>query len=554
MNCNNRERQCEGGSYFSSFSIRHFSRKKCNRIPSCFQDLSKTSVKYGSSNSGENGDRAMKFRKFYSLSPKHVVDPATKKHLQVPKLTVTYQPHHYSLSNGINYNNKSNAKSPTDCRPASNGFSWKIENGDISNSLPSISLHISEATPPISELFVYQCEFCSESFSCDQLLIDHCARKHTKDVKCQHCEKSFYWEKDLHFHMRKHIKKGRGYKCQICTGLFIESKELKEHMKMHDSEDAITDGSFPCDICDRKFKSNRTLQEHKKRFSHKQCEVCLEYFSSDATLFNHFNVHVVQTAPSYRCDQCDDIFSTKRLLKMHRKKHHLYECEMCSAEFQRKADIKSHLRMECTKRTLFHCSICKKSFLSEDNCNAHLRIRHFERNKCEFCSEKFLKRSELLDHLNKHSDIEHPYQCQICLSTMTSRFIFNLHLKSHNNRTDFKCDKCGRCFQQLRILQYHMKSHLMDTFKCTICTMSFSDAQRLQQHSHSHNVNEFQCDICKRSFRSRNLIFAHMTDVHQTRKKCHICDKDFINQKRLITHLKSHYVRVEFPDDDDNGM
>lgn len=504
------------------------------------------------SKSVENGNRPKTYSRFYKSSPPKQVDQSNKQ-LQTPKLTVMYQPHHYGLSNGISYESRSSTNSPTEFHQQTNGFSWNIESGGISGSLPTISLHITEVPAPINESFIYQCEFCSDSFSCDQLLIDHCARKHTKDVKCQHCEKTFYWEKDLHFHMRKHIKKGRGFKCQICTGLFIKGSELKEHMKMHDTEDSSVDGSFPCDICDKTFKSNRTLQEHKKRFFHKQCEVCLEYYSSDAALFQHFNVHVTQPATSYSCDQCDEIFPRKNLLKLHREKHRLYVCELCSAEFRRKEDIKSHLRMDCTKRSLFYCSVCNKSFLSESNLKEHINIGHYERNKCEFCSEKFLLKSELVDHLDRHNDIEHPYQCHICLAPMTSKRIFNFHMKSHNDKSKYQCDRCFRYFQSGYHLQNHIQFHSRDTFKCDICTMSFSDAHRFEQHSKSHDVNAFSCDICKRSFRTRHLIFVHMIDLHQSRKKCHICEKEFINQRRLMTHLKSHYVKVVFPDDD-TGM
>lgn len=498
-----------------------------------------------------------KFSKFYASAPstpKHV-DQHTNKHL-LPKL-VMYQPHHFGSTNGIvNGNSSYTSNSPTAFHQQSNGLSWKIQNDDLNGSLPAISVHITELpevpeVPP--ESFVYQCEFCSESFSSDQLLIDHCARMHTKDIKCQHCEKTFYWEKDLHFHMRKHIKKGRGFKCQICTGLFIKGAELKEHMKMHDTEDPGTDGSFPCDICDRRFKSTRTLQEHKRRFFHKQCEVCLDYFSSDATLFQHFSVHVTQTAVSYSCDQCHEVFPKKILLKAHRDKHRSYVCEMCSAEFRRKDDIKSHLRMDCLKRSLFYCSVCNKSFLSANHLSAHITVAHYERNKCEFCHEQFLQKTELLDHLARHNDIEHPYQCHVCLSPMSSKRIFNFHLKSHNERTKHKCEHCCRWFQSGHLLQNHIKTHSRDTFKCDTCTMSFSDAHRFEQHSKSHEENEFHCDLCKRSFRTRHLIFLHMVDLHQSKKKCHVCDKEFINQRRLMTHLKSHYVKVDIPDEDD-GM
>ncbi|XP_037025277.1 zinc finger protein 600-like [Bradysia coprophila] len=509
-------------------------------------DLSMSSRQYSSNKHAE----PINFSKIYSAPPKYVEQ--INNH-QLPKVSVLYQPY-AGLNGNSNVNRSISSSTPNVSHLQNNGVSWKFENGDSTVTAPTSNFQLSNlqctdvVQPVISETFVYQCEFCSESFSSDQLLIDHCARIHTKDVKCQHCEKTFYWEKDLHFHMRKHIKKGRGFKCQICTGLFIKNSDLKAHMKIHDEEDASADSSITCDICDKAFKANRLLLEHKKRFLHKQCEVCLEYFSSDATLFQHYQlVHVTQTVASYGCDQCDEVFPKKCLLKLHRDKHRLYVCELCSAEFRRKDDIKSHLRLDCTKKTLFNCSVCSKSFILESNLKSHISSRHYDRNKCEFCSKKFLQNYELEEHLSHHN-IEHPYQCQICLAPMTSKRIFNFHLKSHNYRTKFQCEKCCRWFLSGHILQNHLKLHSRDTYNCTICTMSFSDPLRFEQHVRSHDENKFQCDLCKRSFRNRHLIFLHMIDTHQSRKNCHICHKEFINQGRLRTHLKSHYVKVELPD------
>lgn len=201
-----------------------------------------------SSKSGDNGDwsNATKRSTIFSSSARNVEQ--TNNHYQSPKLSVIYQPNHYGNFNGFN-----NQK-PADTLitpPHSNGVLWKVQNEDTSPSLPSISTPVSEIPETINESFTYQCEFCSENFSSDQFLIDHCARMHTKDVKCQHCDKKFYRDKDLHFHMRTHIKKGRGYRCQICTGLFVKNAELKEHMKIHDQEDPGLEGPYACNICDR---------------------------------------------------------------------------------------------------------------------------------------------------------------------------------------------------------------------------------------------------------------------------------------------------------------
>lgn len=414
-------------------------------------------------------------------------------------------------------------------------------------SLPEIRLPIEAC---VQESFIYQCEFCSDQFGTDQLLIDHCARMHTKDVKCQHCDKKFYRDKDLHFHMRTHVKKGKGFKCQVCKGLFLKMPELRVHMDVHEKEDVNYDLQFKCDICDRTFLTFRGLQDHKKRFLHKQCEVCLEYFGSDFKLLEHFSIHVSQSPAEYNCYQCDLVFPTKITLKNHLVKHRSYECEQCSAKFRRKCDIISHLKMDCLKRTLAQCMACKKSFISLHDLKTHEKV-HYERNRCEFCFKKFLHSMELVAHLETHKMVQ-PYKCKVCLVSVLSKRIFNFHLKSHIHQTNFKCEYCCRWFHNRHILNKHLKRHTNDKYKCNICTMKFSDSFRLQEHSRSHVDDGFQCDICGKSFRTRKMILLHMTDDHYPKKKCHICEKEFLNQNRLITHLKSHYVKVEM--DEDHGI
>lgn len=166
------------------------------------KDLSIKSTKYRSLKNGDSDHRLnlTKHSKCFSTPPKLVDQP--NNHYPLPKLTVLYQPHHYEYLNGVAKENGTNTlNSPHVTHQQSNGFNLEIKNGE---NLPTISLHISEMAPPINEShisevapainesFTYQCEFCSETFSSDQLLIDHCARMHTKDVKCQHCEKTFY--------------------------------------------------------------------------------------------------------------------------------------------------------------------------------------------------------------------------------------------------------------------------------------------------------------------------------------------------------------------------
>ena len=112
--------------------------------------------------------------------------------------------------------------------------------------------------------------------------------------------------------------------------------------------------------------------------------------------------------PVFKCEFCEKVLKTKRILRMHSKNYH---------------EIKS-----------FHCNICSKKYSNFQNLNNHMRTAHNGKkdNKCESCGKSFTQAG----YLKKH-----------------------IHIV-HEGHKDHKCEYCKQCFSTKAHLNYHIKTHV----------------------------------------------------------------------------------------------
>jgi KRAB domain-containing zinc finger protein len=73
---------------------------------------------------------------------------------------------------------------------------------------------------------------------------------------------------------------------------------------------------------------------------------------------------------------------------------------------------------------------------------------------CDFCHQSFLKKSDLLRHI-----------------------------KRHTNEKDFTCEKCGSKFRLKQTLMRHMQTHMKTFHICGICQSEYKTQKALENHS-----------------------------------------------------------------------
>lgn len=276
----------------------------------------------------------------------------------------------------------------------------------------------------------FSCQFCGQKYfkKCSKDLHE---RKHTgkKVHRCGQCSKVFTKVFSYLRHQREVHAVKRAFICAECSKGFSTQRRLKEHIGIHQSEKAYkcvqcnhscytasglrthmleihseTQNRFhSCEICGEKFSKQYGLKRHKERKHLRQqlsCEVCSKVFSCNEDRLQHAKSHM--NNEPFKCDHCEKIFSTSWALQRHSKSHqattHQFQCSKCPITFTRKDSLISHLKIHAQKRAF----ICH-------------------------CGKRFVKKSQLKEHEDKHSKIQ-KYSCDLCKHS----FKFRVSLRNHS--------------------------------------------------------------------------------------------------------------------------
>ena len=330
--------------------------------------------------------------------------------------------------------------------------------------------------------------FDKTGFPCDECgyvgnktsLKAHKRRRHSKKFKCDQCDKSFGYNKDLNRH--KHtvhaagkIRKTRGRKkkpvpiqnttetfaCDQddCTYIGKTISLLKEHKKRQHRP------RFKCEDCGRTFGFNKDLNRHKRRVHSAPeyfCEECNRFYKSKRSYDDHIKCHEADyVKPLFECDVCRKKFSTKYVLASHVKAEHLglkksYVCPLCGQNFTQKNSLRQHAAVHTGVRP-YVCDICGKAFSYENVLRGHrlLHEQHIRRYQCEVCEKKFIQSGGLRVHMAVHQETR-DYMCTACGKSFTQKGALIRHERIHTGDKPYSCHLCNKAFSDLSILRRHM--------------------------------------------------------------------------------------------------
>lgn len=141
------------------------------------------------------------------------------------------------------------------------------------------------------------------------------------------------------------------------------------------------------------------------------------------------------------------------------------------------------------KPKVYECYKCKVQFPSFWKTSICLKQHDAEEKyKCTVCGSRFILCEEFNRHLCQGSSI----QCSYCSETFFATAPLLEHLEhSHDEKTLFKCEKCGVFYSMLLLKQYHMAKHANDAgcrpFVCEICKKGFATRVSLRCHESIHS-------------------------------------------------------------------
>ena len=276
----------------------------------------------------------------------------------------------------------------------------------------------------------YTCEFpgCHKSYGKKHHLKEH-ERKHTGDMKfaCQVCSKKFYMQNHLKRHMYSHT----GLKPHVCRwkcGLTFASYggRMKHERINHYEENPL---ESECDVCGRPFRNQQQLVKHR---------------------MTHLNP---EERKEYRCSYCHIMFDTIKIRQRHEKRHQ--------------------------EGDNFACQECERTFTNEKNLAHHVKHHHNTEGKPPPDGKKRSNKKKNTENTSvKSAPKTHP--CHLC--TPTKMFCLT-SLRRHLARihsTNFKCEKCGKCFQEESRYKSHLEIHRLR--ECHLCGKVFARKQNADIH------------------------------------------------------------------------
>lgn len=135
---------------------------------------------------------------------------------------------------------------------------------------------------------------------------------------------------------------------------------------------------------------------------------------------------------------------------------------------------------------------------------------------CEICLKRFMKKSNLVDHLRLHAD-QRLYKCPHCERSFVQSGNFKAHLRIHTNERPFVCSYCNKSYNQSGALKIHLRSHTNErNYVCNVCSKGFTNSSDLKKHQLIHDQNKrHRCQLCDKPFTQKSHLKKHLLSKHK---------------------------------------
>ncbi|XP_065344828.1 oocyte zinc finger protein XlCOF6-like [Cloeon dipterum] len=340
----------------------------------------------------------------------------------------------------------------------------------------------------------FRCFHCDFSSSDKSNLTTHMQRRHfPKTIKCEECDKLFSCESILKLHKNSWHEY---VDCSECDQE-VRRQNVQEHLRVK-----------TCHRCKRNFRCSGLYQLHRK--SCKQtlftCKECGKTFEMCCKLKVHVQtVHTKSVKTKiFLCNHC--VYSTfdKRCLHQHMQRKHLpktIKCVECNKLFSSESILKLH---KFRHHDLVHCAECAQEIRRYSMIN-HRQVKICQRCKCKF-------RCSGLYQLHERSCKQPPFSCKDSGTSSTTSQELKRHVRnSHTNTAKTKIFLCHHCdystFEKGHMMEHMQRRHLPKRFKCEECNTLYASDMLLRLHKFRYH-ELVHCAECAQEI-SRDAMFDH---------------------------------------------
>ncbi|XP_073842875.1 zinc finger Y-chromosomal protein 1-like [Musca autumnalis] len=257
------------------------------------------------------------------------------------------------------------------------------------------SLQVHKEAHTTQTPYEHKCELCDSSYTENACLRRHIRDKHSSSIDleyiCDICNQRFATQAGLCTHSyRRHpeVQTSSKHKCEICGSCYIQLPALLEHMK--NKHPSPIDLEFICEICNQRFETQAGLSTHSYRrhpkpqtSSKHTCKICGSCYRRLPALLEHMrNKHPSSIGTEYRCEICNQKFTTQKGLGIHSYTHTKtpakYNCEICGRCYTDDRNLRKHIRDKhpLSIDTEYICEICKQRFTTKHGLDLHCIKMH----------------------------------------------------------------------------------------------------------------------------------------------------------------------------------
>ena len=207
--------------------------------------------------------------------------------------------------------------------------------------------------------------------------------------------------------------------------------------------------------------------------------------------------------------------------------------------------------------TIYTCK-CGYKTTCHIQLKTHLREKHSEVDQakvtCETCHKEFRSEAAKIGHIEKvHLNLR-PYPCEKCGKCFKELRMLNEHQITHRTEDEkqiFLCNECGTSFERKCYLRNHvsrMHGSREKNYHCEDCQKSFLTSPELKRHVRVYHPEKqdkrYQCPHCQRFLENNSKLTKHVNIVHLKVKAyhCKLCDVFYANGKTLAVHIASKHL------------